>query len=459
MFESKIYKNRREKLKKAVAKGLIFFPGNKEVAFNYPANSYPFRQDSNFLYFWGIDLPDLAAIIDCDSGNEIIFGDDPGLEDVIWLGEKPKIAELAIKSGVSNVMSLAKLYNVLEDAIRKNRRIHFAPIYRGENKLWLSELLNIKAEQLNSNASIELIKAIVDLRSTKEECEIAEIEKMLDVAYHMHTAAMKLANPGISELEIRGEIEGTCLKHGNSVSFTSICSVRGETLHNTYYNNILETGQLLLVDAGAESLMHYPSDITRTTPVGKKFDARQREIYEIVLKANMTVTNSAKPGIPYRDMHLLAAKIIANGLKEVGLMKGDIDEAVSEGAHALFFPHGLGHMMGLDVHDMEGLGEDYVGYNDEFKRSNQFGLAYLRMARRLQPGFVVTDEPGIYFIPQLISLWKAEKKFINYINYDNLEAYKNFGGIRIEDDLLITKEGCRVIGTPIPKTIQQIESI
>jgi Xaa-Pro aminopeptidase len=366
---------------------------------------------------------------------------------------------LALKSGIKKTLPFSDIYKILKDSRHKKRSIHFVRIYRGETKIQMASLLECKIEELNNLASTDLTKAIIKLRSTKDELEIKDIENMVDVAYLMHTTAMKMAEPGISEREIAGAIEGVCLSKGYAVSFTSICSVHGEILHNPYYNNILEKGKLFLVDAGSESLMHYASDITRTTPVGKKFDSRQRDIYEIVLKANLEVIRISKPGLPYKDVHMVAARVIADGLKSVGLIKGNTDEFVSKGAHALFFPHGLGHMLGLDVHDMEGLGEDFVGYDNDFSRSDQFGLAYLRLAKKLEPGFVVTDEPGIYFIPTLIDQWKAEKKFIDFINYEKLEKYKNFGGIRIEDDLLITENGCRVLGKPIPKTIFEVENL
>ncbi len=459
MFSTSVYVNRRKELKKLIKSGIVVFLGNQEAPFNYLSNPYLFRQDSNFLYFCGIDLPNLAVIIDLDSNEEILFGDDPETSDIIWTGPTPSIKELAFKSDINKTFPSSELNKIILEAKNKNRSIHFVPPYRGETKIQMSSLLECKIEELDNLVSLELIKVIIKLRSTKDELEIKEIENMVDVAYFMHTTAMKMTKPGMSEREIAGIIEGICLSHGYTVSFPTICSIHGEILHNPYYDNILEKDKLLLVDAGAESLMHYASDITRTTPVGGKFNSKQKDIYEIVLKANQEVIRISKPRLPYRDVHLAAAKVIVNGLKSIDLMKGNTDEAVTKGAHALFFPHGLGHMLGLDVHDMEGLGEDYVGYNEDFLRSNQFGLAYLRMARKLEPGFVITDEPGIYFIPSLIDQWKAEKKFTEFINYDKLEQYKDFGGIRIEDDLLITENGCRVLGKTIPKTIKEIESL
>ena len=333
------------------------------------------------------------------------------------------------------------------------------PQYLVKNIIQLADLFSVSHTEVSAFISKELIKGIISLRSIKDDLEIVEIEKAIDTAYIMHTTAMKMSMPGVIEQKIAGTIEGIALAGGGPVSFPVILSMNGETLHNHFHGNILQTGKMMVTDAGCETTLGYCSDITRTVPVGGKFDTRQKEIYEIALKANMVVIENCKPGVYYRDIHLLAAKTIALGLKDIGLMKGDIDAAVDEGAHALFFPHGLGHMLGLDVHDMEGLGENYVGYDNEIKRSKQFGLAFLRLGRRLQKGFVVTDEPGIYFIPALIELWRKENKFTDFINYDKLEGYKDFGGIRIEDDLLITDNGCRVLGKPIPKTVNEIEEL
>jgi Xaa-Pro aminopeptidase len=292
----------------------------------------------------------------------------------------------------------------------------------------------------------------------KDDHEIAEIEKAVDVAGIMHTTAMKMAYPGNFEYELSGAIEGIALAHGGQVSFPVILSMDGQILHNHTHDNELKEGRMIICDAGAETAMCYASDITRTTPVGGSFSTLQKEIYNIVLEANTRTIEASVPGKSYREIHLMAATIIASGLKELGIMKGDVEEAVAAGAHALFFPHGLGHMMGLDVHDMEGLGEDYVGYTEQIRRSDQFGLAYLRMGRELEPGFVMTNEPGCYFIPALIDKWKAEHQFEQFINYNRLEPYRGFGGIRIEDDVLITDSGYRVLGTPIPKTVQEVES-
>ncbi|OQY02353.1 MAG: Xaa-Pro aminopeptidase [Bacteroidetes bacterium 4572_117] len=458
MFSPEVYINRRNSLKQKISNGLLFLPGNLEASFNYPANTYHFRQDSTFLYFFGLNQPDLAAVIDVDSGKDYLFGNDVDMDDIIWMGPQPSMKDRGAKVGLENTAPLAKLSEILLGAINKGQKIHILPTYRGDTVIQIANLLNINHNKVADLVSDELIKAVVLLREIKDEYEIAEIEKAVGVAYEMHTTAMKMAMPGTIEQEIAGKIEGISMSGGGPVSFPIILSVHGETLHNHHHNNVLEIGQMMVTDSGSETLMGYASDITRTVPVGGKFNKRQKEIYEIVLKANTEVIENCKPGVLYRDMHFLAAKTIVAGLKKLGLMKGNIDDAVAQGAHALFMPHGLGHQMGLDVHDMEGLGEDNVGYDDEIKRSNQFGLAFLRLGKKLKKGFVITDEPGIYFIPALIDLWKSENKFTEFINYDKLESYKDFGGIRIEDDLLITDTGCRVLGKPIPKTIAEIEN-
>jgi Xaa-Pro aminopeptidase len=458
MFNAEVYADRRERLRAGMTSGLILLPGNQEASMNYPANTYHFRQDSNFLYYFGLDHPDLAAIIDIDEGKDIIFGNDVTMDDIIWMGPQPTMKDRARKVGVENTMPFDNVKDYLGKALSQGRKIHMLPQYRAMTILQLESLLGVRHEEFSSFVSEELIKAVVAMRSIKDSHEIAEIEKAVDIAYEMHTTAMKMAMPGVVEREIAGAVEGISLSMGGPVSFPVILSMDGQTLHNHYHGNVLELNRMMVTDAGAETPMHYASDITRTVPVGGKFNQRQKDIYEIVLNAILNTTKAIKPGIYYKDVHLLAAKTIATGLKELGLMKGDVEEIVSQGAHALFFPHGLGHMMGLDVHDMEGLGENYVGYDDTIQRSEQFGLAFLRLARKLEPGFVLTNEPGLYFIPALIDQWNQEGKFTDFINYDKLETYKDFGGVRIEDDILVTENGCRVLGKPIPKTVADVEA-
>lgn len=459
MFSKEIYTNRREALRKKIKSGLVLILGNPEASMNYPANTYRFRQDSNFLYFFGHNHPNLAGIIDIDEGKDILFGNDVDIDDIIWMGPQESIREKAAIIGIEHAEPFGRLSEYISQAISQGRWIHFPPPYRANNKLLLEKLTGIHPSRQKEHASVELIKAIVSLRSIKDEFEIAEIEKAANTGFDMHTTAMRMARPGTIEIEIAGVIEGLALSQGNGVSFPVILSIHGETLHNHDHSNTMNTGDLLLVDAGAASTMDYASDFTRTIPVGGKFSPKQRDIYEIVLKANQKAIEAIRPGIRYLDVHLLASEIIAKGLIDVGLMKGNAREAVEAGAHALFFPHGLGHMLGLDVHDMEDLGQIYVGYDDEVRPSSQFGTGFLRLGRRLQEGFVLTVEPGIYFIPALIELWKAERKFEEFINYNEVEKYLGFGGIRIEDDVLVTSTGYRLLGKPIPKTVEEIESI
>ena len=458
MFDKQVYIDRRTELKKMFKTGLILFPGNDESAMNYADNTYNFRQDSTFLYYFGLDLSNLFGVIDIDENKEILFGNEYSLEDIVWTGPQPKLTELAALIGVDQTESIDKLKKYLKTKSSKQVKIHFLPTYRGRQSLKLAELLDENPYKLKSKFSKKLIEAVVAQRSIKGEEEVAEIEYAMEIAYQMHTTAMRMAKPGIVERDIAGAIEGISLSLGSGVSFSPIVSKNGQTLHNHFYGNVLKQGDLLVCDAGAESLLHYASDITRTTPVGGKFSYQQKEIYEIVLTAQKNAINMIKPGVKHVDVHLTAAKIIAAGLSQIGLMKGDLNVAVKVGAHALFFPHGLGHMMGLDVHDMENLGENFVGYDENTKRSDQFGLAYLRLAKELKPGFVFTCEPGIYFIPELIDQWKAKKKFKNFIDYDKVEGYRNFGGIRIEDNILVTQTGYKVLGRPIPKEVADVEA-
>ena len=458
MFDKQVYIDRRAELKKNFKNGVLLFLGNDESAMNYPGNTYAFRQDSSFLYYFGLDLPNMIGIIEIDDNKEILFGHEFSLEDIVWMGPQPKLAQLGEQVGISHVQPIDTLKKYLKSKTGKQIKIHFLPTYRGDQTLKLADLVDENPYKLKSKFSKKLIEAVVVQRSVKGEEEVAEIEYAMEIAYQMHTTAMRMAKPGVIERDIAGAIEGIALSLGSGVSFGAIVSKNGQTLHNHYHGNVLKEGDLLVCDAGAESLLHYASDITRTTPVGGKFSFKQREIYEIVLTAQKNAINMIKPGVKHADVHLTAAKIIAAGLSQIGIMKGDLNAAVKAGAHALFFPHGLGHMMGLDVHDMENLGEAYVGYDEKTKRSDQFGLAYLRLAKELKPGFVFTCEPGIYFIPELIDQWKSKKKFKNFIDYDKVEEYRDFGGIRIEDDILVTQTGYKVLGRPIPKEVDDVEA-
>ncbi len=382
------------------------------------------------------------------------------MADLIWLGPQPSVKDMAARVGVSKTAPFARLADCMKTAISQGRRIHFLPPYRFRNMLLLEELLGIRPALVKNYASLELIKAVVDLRSVKEPCEIEEITKACNIGYEMHTAAMRNCKPGVKEQYIAGLIEGIAASYGSMVSFPVILSQNGETLHNHDHSQILQEGRMMLTDAGAEEVSHYCSDFTRTVPVGGKFLTRQKEVYNIVLAANNKAIEIAKPGVTYQYVHLEVCKVLAQGLKDLGLMKGDVNEAVAAGAHALFMPHGLGHMMGLDVHDMEDLGQIYVGYDDETRPIDQFGTSSLRMGRRLQEGFVITDEPGCYFIPALIDQWRAQGMHKEFLNYDKIETFKDFGGIRLEDDILIIPGGSRFLGdkrTPI--TVEEVEEI
>ncbi len=459
MFSKQTYLRRRESLRKSVKEGLILILGNVDVPMNYRSNTYHFRQDSNFLYFFGIDHQGMAGVIDIDNGRDYLYGDDVTLDDIIWMGPQPLVSEKAASVGVDHSASSQGLYKIIEEARKAGRKIHFLPPYRAENKLLLYKLLGVHPDELAAMASVELIKGVVALRSVKEDQEVIEIEKAIDTAWLMHTTAMKMAQNGVYEYEIAGAIEGIALAAGGAVSFPIILSKHGETLHNHDHSNKLNTGDLMIVDAGCELSSKYATDHTRTIPVGGSFSQRQKEIYQIVLDAEVKAIEAIKPGMTYQSIHYLAAEVIGNGLKQLGVMKGNITDAVAAGAHAMFFPHGLGHMMGLDVHDMEDLGENHVGYDDEIKRSEIFGTAFLRLGRRLQEGFVLTVEPGIYFIPALIEKWAGERKFKEFINYDKAQEYIGFGGVRIEDDVLVTGSGYRILGKPIPKLIDEVEKI
>jgi Xaa-Pro aminopeptidase len=459
MFAEKVYIERRKRLREQVGSGIILFLGNEESPMNYADNPYPFRQDSSFLYFFGLDFPSLAAVIDIDENKEIMFGNDLTVDDIIWMGPQPSLREKCAKAAISETASLDKLATVLNKAIDKHRKIHFLPPYRPENVLKIQQMLGVAPSEIKSRSSEILIKAVVAQRSIKTEDEIAEIESALEISYEMQTLAMKMSKPGIYEREIVGAMEGLVLSRECRLAFPTIFSVHGETLHNHYYGNQMKEGDIAVNDSGAESIQHYSSDITRTIPVSGKFTGKQKQIYNIVLNAQEKAIEAVRPGVEFRNVHLLAYKTLTAGLKELGLIKGDIDEAACAGAVTLFFQCGLGHMMGLDTHDMEDLGEDYVGYTDTIKRNPEFGWKSLRLGRELEEGFVITVEPGLYFIPELIDRWKAENKCRDYINYDVVDKYKDFGGIRIEDDVLVTENGCRVLGKKIPKTIDEVEAI
>jgi Xaa-Pro aminopeptidase len=448
MFKKDTYLERRAKLRALVGDGLVILFGNNEAPANYPANSYaPMRQDSSFIYYFGQHRDGLVGVIDIDNNTETLFGDDIDVEDIVWMGFTPSVADLAAEVGVAKVAPMKELKVTCNEALRQRRPIHFLPPYRHDTMIQIMDLLGIHPNQQKESASLKLIKAVVAQRSTKEAQEIAALDRACDVGYAMHTTAQILIRPNVTERFVSGQVDGVARSLSQGVGFGTIFSQHGEIMHGSPSDAMLEAGRLVICDAGCE-LDDYCSDNTRTMPVTGKFDQRQLEIYSIVEACHDYVLDIAKPGVKYADVHFAVCRLMTERLKELGLMKGDTEEAVRAGAHAMFFPHGLGHMMGMDVHDMEGLGQIYVGFDEETRPNlEQFGTNCLRMGRRLQEGFVVTDEPGIYFIPALIDDWHAKGHCKEFINYEKLETYKDFGGIRIEDDLLITKDGCRFLGT------------
>ncbi len=459
LFDRETYIQRRAVLRQAVGSGLILLTGNNDSPANYPSNVYSFRQDSTFLYYLGLHREGLAAVIDVEEGEEWLLGDDIDIDDIVWFGQVDSVADMAAQTGVAKSGPMKELTRLVTRALEQGRTVHFLPPYRHDWMIRLMDLTGIHPSQQRDAASLTLIKAVVAQRSVKSEGEIAEIERACAIGYEMHTTAMRLCKPGVTEQYIGGVLSGIASGRGCMVSFPSIVTMHGEIMHGNPSPRALEAGRLMLCDAGAETNENYCSDNTRTTPISGRFTQRQREIYSIVEDCHDLALSLARPGMKWWDVHFDVCRLMVDRLKEVGLMKGDTEEAVQAGAHAMFMPHGLGHMMGMDVHDMEGLGQIYVGFDDEVRPSlDQFGTNCLRMGRRLQEGFVVTDEPGIYFIPALIDEWKATGHCAEFLNFPLLETYKDFGGIRIEDDLLITRDGCRFLGEQrIPYHIKDIE--
>ena len=461
MFQSEVYVNRRRSLLEHMASrdahGVAVFLGNVDAATNYRGNDYKFRQDSNFLYFWGVDEPCFAAVLDLDSASECLYGNDVDIDDIIWMGPQPSVASKGAAIGCAATAPLAEFFKAVTAAVSSGRPVHFLPPARYYNQMTLAELTGVPASQVRKvapmaadggkHASEELVKSVVALRLIKEECEIVEMDHAAEIGYQMHTEARRGCKPGVLEQEIVGRMEGVTYSKGWGPSFTTILSQNGETLHNHSHHQIITPGRLLVVDAGAESNTHYASDFTRTYPCSGKFTTKQREIYDIVQQANDYAYSLTKPGTTYWDVHYATARFLLEGLKSIDLVRGDVDEMLPLGISGLFMPHGLGHNMGMDVHDMEDLGENYVGYAEDQKRHPLLGLGNLRMARRLEPGHVVTDEPGLYFIPALIEQWKREGTDKGFVNYEKLESYYDFGGIRLEDDILVTTDGARRLGS------------
>lgn len=459
LFSQHTYKARRQQLAKSVGEGLILIFGNNDSPCNCTANTYKHRQDSSFLYYYGQHRTGLVGVMDVEAEREVLVGNDIDIDDIVWFGSVDSMADMATQSGVADgAMPMSALATLVAEAKRSGRTVHYLPPYRHDIQIQLAELLGCTIAEAKAGASLTLIHAVVAQRSIKSAEEVAEIERACEIGYKMHTTAMRLARPGVTERYIAGTLEGIAAAYGAQVSFPSIVSMHGEILHGYPSGVTLEAGRLLLCDAGAETANHYCSDHTRTTPVSGTFTARQRDIYTIVADCHDLATSLARPGTRYLDVHLAMCRLMTERLKALGLMKGDVDSAVASGAHALFLPHGLGHMMGMDVHDMEALGQQYVGYDATTRPSTQFGLGALRLGRELQEGFVVTNEPGIYFIPDLIDQWRAMGTNADFLCFDEIETYKDFGGIRLENDLLITAEGCRYLGPMVPYRPEDVEA-
>lgn len=456
MFSPDTYKSRRAELKKRLGSGVVLLLGNNLVGMNYHDNEYDFRQDSTFLYFFGLAHDGLNAVIDIDNDRDIIFGDELTIDMIVWTGNLPSLHELAARAGVTDVRPSAELKPYLDKARAAASPIHYIPYYRAEHDLRLLELLDLQPG--GAVPSLPLIKAVVDMRNHKSAEEIAEIEKACAVTAEMHKAAMRAARPGMTEYQMKSIVEGVATSHGMRCSFPTIATVHGEILHNHTYNNTLESGKLFLLDAGAETAMGYAGDMSSTCPVDMRYTDRQKTIYDLQQAASSAAVKMLRPSVPFYDVHMQAARTIATGLKDLGIMKGDIEEAIHAGAHAMFFPTGLGHMMGLDVHDMENFGEVWVGYDGKPK-STVFGFKSLRLARPLEEGFVFTIEPGIYFMPELTQLWKSEGRHKDFINFDEAEKWLGFGGVRNEEDYLVTADGHRRLGPGIPMTTEAVEAL
>jgi len=457
MFTKEDYLKRRDELRKSVGSGLILLPGNDESPMNYADNPFHFRQDSTFRYFFGLNFPSVAGILDCDTGDDIVYGDDLTVEDFVWMGPQPAIRERAANYGVTKTGPLKELVERLRNETKKGRKIHFLPPYRPENKIKLFEWLGVVPSHAQSEASIALVKSVVAQRNYKTEKEIIELRKAADISVDMHRTAMRMAAPGVTEAQIAAAVNFAAEEVGARISFPIIATINGQTLHNHYHGNTLKSGQMFLLDAGAEVESGYGADLSSTVPVDPHFTSRQRDIYNITLDSHNTAVSMLKPGIAFKDIYLESARVIIRGLKDMGLMKGNVDDAVAGGAHALFFPCGLGHMMGMDVHDMEDLGEKYVGWNGQ-ERPKQFGIKSLRLGRKLEPGFVLTIEPGIYLIPELIDKWQKEGTNKDFINFGKVNEYRDFSGIRNEEDFLITENGYELLGKPKPKSVEDVEA-
>ena len=460
LFDRLVYTDRRHILKQNIGSdGIILLLGNEDSSMNYKDNCYPFRQDSSFLYYFGLDVQALAAVIDTDTGEEVIFGNELSIDDIIWTGTLPSVHEMATLVGVTQTKPYDQVMHYVHKAITSGRRVHILPPYRPENKIKLANWLNISLQDVADHISIKLIKAVIAQRIIKSPLEVQEMEKAVSISVDMQLAVIKSTRPGIKSYELVAQAHQMAIAADARLGYPAIITPHGETLHTHYYGHTLRDGQMLLCDIGAENAMHHGGDLTRTCPVGRSFTNRQKELYEVVLNSMDHAISMLRPGVRYKDIHLAACQKLVEGLTQVNLMKGDPAEAVAAGAHTMFFQCGLGHMLGMDTHDMEDLGEPYVGYTDTLKKDTVFGLKSLRLARELEAGYILTVEPGIYIIPELIDRWQAEKKYADFINYDVLNTYRDFGGVRIEDNFLITDTGSHLLGKYLPKTLKEIEGL
>ena len=458
MFEKEVYVSRRNRLKKDVGTGVMLFLGNDELSTNYAANTFTYRQDSTFLYLFGQAYSGLAAIIDADEDREIIFGDELTIDDIVWMGNQPTLHEKSARAGITETRPSAALADYLAAAVAKGRKVHYLPPYRPEHNLKLMSLLGIPVAKQAEGVSIDFVKAVIAQRNYKSDIEVAEIEKACNVTADMHIEAMRVLRPGMRESDVAAALESVAFREGYGLSFATIATINGQTLHNHSHANTVREGDLFLIDAGAETPMGYAGDMSSTVCVSKRFTKKQKDVYDIQNAMHLESVKALRPGVTFESVYDLSARVMVEGLKSLGLMRGDAADAVREGAHALFYPHGLGHMMGLDVHDMENFGESLVGYAGR-EKSKQFGRNSLRLARELEVGFVHTIEPGIYFIPELIDLWRKDSKFSDFINYDKVEDYRHFGGIRNEEDYLIIPGGARRLGKRIPLTTDEVEAL
>ncbi len=456
MFKKETYISRRALLKKSIGSGLLLFLGNDECGMNYADNGYHFRQDSTFLYFFGLPYAGLSAIIDIDNDKEIIFGDELTIDMIVWTGIQPTLHEKSERVGIREVRPYNEIEGYLKNAQAKGQTIHYLPTYRAEHQIKLFQWLGILPG--SEQPSVPFIMGVVNQRIYKSDEEIAEIEKACLVTADMHLAAMHTVRPGIRECDVAAAVAQVAIANNFELSFPTIATINGQTLHNHDHSNLIKSGDMLLLDAGAETEMGYAGDMSSTIPADATFTPLQKDIYDIQVAAHEAAVAALRPGIRFETVYDQACAVIMDNLKQLGFTKGDPMEAVKAGAHAMFMPCGLGHMMGLDVHDMENLGEVYVGYNGQPK-STQFGRKSLRLGRELEPGFVLTIEPGVYFIPELMDLWKSQNKFTEFINYDKLFQYRDFGGIRNEEDYLITADGARRLGKKIPLTTEEVEAI